>query len=97
MWYLPVIDRLRAIFGNPKDAKLMSWHASDERMKDDGKLRHPSDGKQWKRFNAKFSEFGDEAKNVRFALSTNGMNPFGDLSSSHSTWPVILTIYNLPF
>ena len=75
----------------------MSWHASDERMKDDGKLRHPSDGKQWKRFNAKFSNFGNEARNVRFALSTNGMNPFGDLSSSHSTWPVILTIYNLPF
>jgi hypothetical protein len=24
------------------------------------------------------------------------MNPFGDLSSSHSTWPVILTTYNLP-
>jgi hypothetical protein len=24
MWYLSVIDRLRAIFGNPKDAKLMS-------------------------------------------------------------------------
>ena len=66
-------------------------------MKDDGKLRHPSNGKQWKRFDAKFpKEFGDEARNVRFALSTDGMNPFGDLSSSHSTWPVILTIYNLP-
>ena len=24
------------------------------------------------------------------------MNPFGDLSHSHNTWPVILTIYNLP-
>jgi hypothetical protein len=24
------------------------------------------------------------------------MNPFSDLNSSHSTWPVILTIYNLP-
>jgi hypothetical protein len=24
------------------------------------------------------------------------MNLFFDLSSSHSTWPVILTIYNLP-
>jgi hypothetical protein len=24
------------------------------------------------------------------------MIPFGDLSSSHSTWPFILTIYNLP-
>ena len=65
-------------------------------MKDDGKLRHPFDGKQWKRFNAKFLVFGDEARNVRFALSTNGMNPFGDLSSSHNTWPVILSIYNLP-
>ena len=24
MWYLPVIDRLRAIFRNPEDSKLMS-------------------------------------------------------------------------
>ena len=35
-----------------------------------------------------------EVRNVRFALSTNGMNSFGDLSSTHSTWLVILT--NLP-
>ena len=96
MWYLPIIDRLCAIFGNPEDAKLMSWHASNERTKDDGKLRRPFDGKQWKRFNAKFPLFGDEARNVRFALSTDGMNLFGDLSSLHSTWPIILTVYNLP-
>jgi hypothetical protein len=38
MWYLPVVDRLRCLFANPEDAKLMSWHASDEH-KDDGKLR----------------------------------------------------------
>jgi hypothetical protein len=43
-----------------------------------------------------FLEFGEEARNVMVALSTDGMNPFGDLSSSHSTWLVILTIYNLP-
>ena len=97
MWYLPVIDRLRALFRNPEDAKLMSWHASTERIKGDGKLRHPSDGNQWKRFDAKYAkEFGDEARNVRFALSTDGMNPFGDLSNSHNTWSVILTVYNLP-
>jgi hypothetical protein len=97
MWYLSMIDRLRAIFGNPEDAKLMSWHPFDERTKGDGKLRHSTDGKQWNRFDAKFpKEFGDEARNVRFALSTDGMNPFGDLSSSHNTWPVILTIYSLP-
>ena len=96
MWYLPVIDHLLAIFGNPNDAKLMSWHASGDRTMDDGKLWHPSKGKQWKDFNAMFSEFGKEAWNVRFALSTDGMNSFGDLSSSHNTWPVILTIYSLP-
>jgi hypothetical protein len=96
MWHLPVIDRLRAIFGNPEDAKLMSWHAYDDRTKDDGKLRHPADGQQCKRFNTKFPRFGNEARNVRFTLSTNGMNPFGDLSSSHNTWLVILTIYYLP-
>ena len=84
MWYLYVIDRLRAIFGNPEDAKMMSWHASGYRTKDNGKLRHPSDGKQWKCFNAKFLEFGDEARNIRFALSTDGMNPFVT-SVAHTT------------
>ena len=24
------------------------------------------------------------------------MNPFGDMSSSHSTWPVVLSILNIP-
>jgi hypothetical protein len=43
MWYLPVVDRLCAIFRNPEDAQLMSWYASTERTKDDGKLRHPTD------------------------------------------------------
>jgi hypothetical protein len=95
MWYLPVIDRLRCLFANPEDAKLMSWHASDEH-KNDGKLRHPADGKQWQDFNDNHRDFADEPRNVRFALSTDGMNPFVERSSKHSTWPVILTIYNLP-
>jgi hypothetical protein len=25
MWYLPDIDRLRCLFANPRDAKLMRW------------------------------------------------------------------------
>jgi hypothetical protein len=73
----------------------MSWHASDEH-KNDGKLRHPADGKQWQDFNDNHRDFADEPRNVRFTLSTDGMNPFAEGSSKHSTWPVILTIYNLP-
>ena len=31
-----------------------------------------------------------------FALSRDGMNPFDQVRSNHSTWPVTLCIYNLP-
>jgi hypothetical protein len=95
MWYLPVIDRLCCIFRNPEDAQLMSWHASGDRTKDDDNLRHPSDARQWKHFGAIFPEFGYELRNVRFALSTDRVKLLSDLSSSHYTWLVILSIYNL--
>jgi hypothetical protein len=28
-------------------------------------------------------------------MSTDGVNPFGNHSSTHSTWPVVLLLYNL--
>ena len=40
--------------------------------------------------------FGDEARNLRLGLSTDGMNPYGTFSTQHSSWPVLLTVYNLP-
>src|ERR1043165_5882638 len=43
-----------------------------------------------------YPEFGKEARNLRLALSTDGMSRHGIQSISHSTWPVILMIYNLP-
>jgi predicted nucleic acid-binding Zn-ribbon protein len=94
-WYLPVIDRLRCLFANPEDAKRMSWYASDEH-KNDGNLRHPADRKQWQDFNDNHRDIDDELRNIRFTLCTDGMNPFAERSNKHSTWPVILTIYNFP-
>jgi len=46
MWYLPVIDRLRRMFQNPKEAALMTWW-HDERKVDDDKIAHPTDCSQW--------------------------------------------------
>jgi hypothetical protein len=37
-----------------------------------------------------------ESRNIRFALTTDGMNPFGENRTVHSTWPIILTMYNIP-
>ncbi|XP_071708869.1 uncharacterized protein [Rutidosis leptorrhynchoides] len=94
LWYLPIIPRLKRLFANEKDAKLLHWHAEDR--KNDGKMRHVADSLQWKNFDKDFKEFGDEIRNIRFGLSSDGINPFGDLSSRHSTWPILLCIYNLP-
>jgi uncharacterized Zn finger protein (UPF0148 family) len=43
MWYLPVIDRLKCVFSNPRDAKLVHWH-SKKRRENDEEIRHPANG-----------------------------------------------------
>ncbi|XP_031091096.1 uncharacterized protein LOC115996097 [Ipomoea triloba] len=94
LWYLPVIPRFKRMFSNPKEAKKLQWHAIGR--KDDGKLRHPADSPQWRNIDRRWSEFGTENRNLRLGLCTDGMNPHGNMSSRHSTWPVLLVVYNLP-
>ncbi|GJT54026.1 hypothetical protein Tco_0989080 [Tanacetum coccineum] len=94
LWYLPIIPRLRKLYSNLNDAKLMRWHA--EERKKDGKMRHVADSPQWKNIDQHFDKFGSEIRNIRFGLSSDGINPFRSLSTRHSTWPVLLCIYNLP-
>ena len=70
------------------------WH--EEERKKDGLIRHPADCNQWQSINKEFPLFGGEARNLRLGLSTDGMNPYGTFSTQHSSWPVLLTVYNLP-
>jgi molecular chaperone GrpE (heat shock protein) len=35
MWYLPVIDRLKRVFSNLRDAKLVRWHSEKRRKNDE--------------------------------------------------------------
>jgi hypothetical protein len=57
---------------------------------------HSTDGSQWIKIDREFEDFAGDTMNLRFCLSTNGFNPFAEKSSSHSTWPMTLCIYNLP-
>lgn len=93
LWYLPIIPRFQRLFANAKDAKNIRWHV-DER-KCDGQLRHPADSLQWKKVDRLFPNFGVEPRNLRLAIASDGMNPFGNLSTNHSSWHVLLVIYNL--
>jgi hypothetical protein len=45
MWYLPVIDHLKCVFSNHRDAELLRWH-SKKRRENDEEIRHPTDGTQ---------------------------------------------------
>jgi hypothetical protein len=93
-WYIPIIPRLKHLFATSKDARLLRWH-SDGRTIDDY-IQHPADGIQWRVIDLKNQTIADEPRNLRFALNMDGMNPYGNMSSSYSVWPMMLTIYNLP-
>ncbi|XP_048493274.1 uncharacterized protein LOC125493794 [Beta vulgaris subsp. vulgaris] len=94
MWYLPIIPRFKRMFSIKKDAKNLRWHS--ERRTKDGFLKHPTDAPKWKGINRLHKTFAGEDRNLRLGLCTDGMNPFGNLSSQDGTWPVLLVIYNLP-
>nr|KYP42000.1 hypothetical protein KK1_036616 [Cajanus cajan] len=94
LWYLPIIPRFKRLFANATDAMNLTWHADNRNC--DGMLRHPADSPQWKIIDGLFPDFGSEARNLRLGLASDGMNLFGNLSTNHSSWPVLLSIYNLP-
>ncbi|XXG41282.1 hypothetical protein AAC387_Pa01g1778 [Persea americana] len=77
-----------------KTATEVRWHS--EKHIDDGIARHPVDSVEWKEFDKKYPEFAQETRNVRLGLASDGFNPFGNMSTSYSMWPVILMPYNLP-
>ena len=92
--YFPLIPHLRRLFASSKDAKLISWHMEGRKI--DNYILHPVDSTQWHLIDWKYKKFSDDPRSLRFALSTDGMNPFGQMSSLHSVWPVLLSIYNVP-
>ncbi|XP_004510005.1 uncharacterized protein [Cicer arietinum] len=92
--HFPLIPRLKRLFMCSKTTGTLRWHA-EERSRD-GRLRHPADGQAWKEFDTKHQDFSLETRNIRLGLASDGFNPFRTMSLSHSTWPVVLTIYNYP-
>ena len=94
VWYLPIIPRFKRLCANANDVKNLRLHADNRKF--DGLLRHPTDSLELKNIDKEFPKFGKESRNLRLGVTTDGMNPFGNLSSNHNSWPVLLVIYNLP-
>ena len=43
-----------------------------------------------------YPKFGQDPRNLRVGLASDRINPFGNLSTSRSSWLGLLMIYNLP-
>jgi len=59
-------------------------------------MSHPADGEAWQDFDRQYPDFVEDARNIRLGLATDGFNPFGNMNTKYSMWPVIVVPCNLP-
>ncbi|KAL3849603.1 hypothetical protein ACJIZ3_011485 [Penstemon smallii] len=93
--YFPLKPRLQRLFVNKDIAENMRWH-KEKRVHEENALRHPADSEAWIDFDSKHPLFGNDSRNVRLGLASDGFTPFSNMGTSYSIWPVILVPYNLP-
>ncbi|CAN6569387.1 unnamed protein product [Malus baccata var. baccata] len=94
MRYFPLKPRLQRFFMSKHTAEHMRWHAIE--CPKDEFMRHPSDSPAWKHLDNLYPDFASKIRNVRLGLASDGFNPFGKMRNDHSTWPMVLSVYNLP-
>ena len=94
LWYFPIIPKLKRMFQSPQTTENLTWH-ENKRIRD-GKLCNSANSPAWQLIDKKWPNFAQEPRNLRFALSSDGINPHNTLSTTYSCWPVTLITYNLP-
>ncbi|XP_075489524.1 uncharacterized protein LOC142528366 [Primulina tabacum] len=94
VWYFPPIPRFKRMFKSLETSKNLTWHAENTGVA--GQLRHPSDSPSWKLVDQMWSEFESEPRNLRLELEADDINPYNNLTSRYSCWPIMLATYNLP-
>ena len=92
--YFSLIDRLRRMYRCPEIAKLLASHVEQKSL--DGKMRSVIDSPQWAALDNLPGNFGTNPTDLRLGLVADGICPYGNASSKHSTWPILVVIYNLP-
>jgi len=93
--YFPLIPRLKRMFANKATSEETRWH-KEKRVAVENEMTHPADGEAWKDFDDMYPSFAEDARNLRLSLATDGFNPFGNMNTSYSMWPVLVKVYNLP-
>ena len=93
--YFLLVPWLQRLFVPQKGSTDMRWHR-DKRVETDDVLWHAADVEGWKHFDSEFPDFASYPRNVHLRLTSDGFNPFRQMSTSYSTWHVVSLPYNLP-
>ena len=89
--YFSLIPRLQRLYMSTKTAEEIRWHY-EQWISEEDILSHPTDSLVWKDFDAKYAS---DPHNIWLDLAIDEFNPFGNMSTSYSIWPVMLVVYNV--
>lgn len=92
--HFPIIPRIEHMFKSRSTEEKITWHANS-RSQDDI-MRILADLPAWKHIEDTWPAFKQEPRHLRLGLASDGVNPFGNRSTTWSTWPVVLVNYNIP-
>ena len=91
--YFPLVPRLIRMFRSPVLAAAFLYAALHKSI--DGKMRSVADSGIWSFIDETYPDFASDPRNLRLALSTDGINPISKKRSTYSIWPVILLNFNV--
>lgn len=92
--HFPLIPRLKRMWRSSEIAGMLTGYT--KHVSSDDIMRSVVDSPAWKHIDndPEFGDFGKEKRNMRFALSLDGVNPFKLSNTNWSTWPILLLCYN---
>lgn len=82
LWYFLPIPRFKRMFWNSETTKNLTWHVNEREY--DGHLRHPADSPVLRQIDHMWPDFELDSRNLRSAISADGINPHSTLSSRYS-------------
>ena len=92
--YFPTIPKLQRLYRCPKVADLLQHFEGNS--EDTEVMTSVVDSPQWKHVSLKYPLFRDFGSSLRLGLVADGVCPHANQSSKHSTWIILLVIYNFP-
>ena len=72
----------------------MDYHAHNRSQDDIMKML--TDGSTFKEIEEKWPHFKEEPRNLKLSLATDNVNPFGEMRSTYSVWPIFVINNNIP-